>query len=276
MSTYGIAKRFRMAEVPTRAAALAYHSLLGVVPAVGLILSYLELIGVTKQWRDLLKNFLVAHFNMSSSPEFLRAFETMTSAAQTRTSSVMGWLLLSYTSYALLTKLGNSLDVIFETSPETPRMERKFLKLLLRRGMVIAGLPIVLTVSAVMASWLQKDSLLRQFLGFQSVGSYLAFPIPIAVDIFALFTVYQFIPKKPGPWRSSLKAASIVGPIFWGVKIAVGVYNRHALASFKLYGALAALLLSAVWIHFAWMLVLAGALLIRDRNNLHEEPHRLG
>lgn len=270
MSISGIAKRFRDAEVPTRAAALAYHTLIGILPLFGFILSYLELIGVAKPWRDLAKKFLLSHFNAASSPEFLKQFNSLTAAAQGRGSTLLGWAVFLFASYSLVTKLGNSLDLIFETSLESPRSEKEFWKLWLRRLLVIGILPIVMTVSSVTASWLQKDSWLRELFGFSSVGSFLAFPIPIAVDIFALYMVYHYIPKKPGPWQASLRAAAIVGPVFWGMKLAVTVYNRHALASLQLYGAVAALLLFAIWIQMAWIMVLTGALFIQDRKGTRD------
>lgn len=79
--------RFVKAEIPTRAAALAYHSLLAIVPIVGLCFWYLTRLGVTEQWRDLSRRFILQQLNVSSSKIFLEHFNHLTSIAGSHVGS---------------------------------------------------------------------------------------------------------------------------------------------------------------------------------------------
>lgn len=262
MSTSAIVRRFREAEIPIRAAALAYHSLLGFVPLMILILSYLRAIGVTKAWRDLVNGFVLSHLDVATGKEVTTLLGRTTTMGAGRTMPFIGIVVLAYTIYSLVTKLGNSLDLIFHTAIERPSMNPRFIKLWLRRVLVMTVLPVVLLCSAVFMSWLQKDSYLRVLFDMQTVGSYLVLPVPILADILAIFLIYRFIPKYPGSWRRSLMAAAFVGPAFSIARQLMSFYNRWALANFQVSGAIAAFLVLLVWVHIAWMIVLSGALLV--------------
>ncbi|MBS1984253.1 MAG: YihY/virulence factor BrkB family protein [Bdellovibrionales bacterium] len=275
MSTSGIASRFLRAEISVRAAALSFHTLLGIVPVTALIFFYLRTLGIAKSSSDLLRNYLLSHLNVGSSEVFLRNFQSITSAAQSRGASLFGFFILLYTSTSLMVKLGRSLDTILENSNEHRRWNdtlganltlrsnsRAFAMLILRRMLVLAGLPLAMLLSVLAASWIQRDSLLHGLFEMESVGPYLAIPIPVLIDIAMLFAMYQFIPRFPPPWKSSLRAASLAGPLFAIAKFGMGYYGRTALLSLKFYGALATLLVFMLWVHLVWIILLSGALLI--------------
>ena len=262
MSTSGIVRRFRQAELPVRAAALSYHTLLGLVPVLGFVFGYLNVIGITKNWRDLLKSFILSHLEVSSGDLVLDQLSKLTQTQHVRGLGTAGMLVLLWSSYNLVTKLGNALDIIFQTTLAEPSMQPRFLKLFMRRALIIAGLPIAVVLSVALTSWLQKGSWLRPLFRLESVGPYLALPLPVLVDVLALYLIYQFVPRVPGTWRASLRAAAIVGPVLSAARFCVGLASRKAFVTLQLYGAFATVPIFILWVHFMWMMILCGALLV--------------
>ena len=259
--------RFRQAEVPVRAAALAYHSLLGVVPVVGLIFWYLSWIGVTKRWMQMTQTFILENLNVNASAQVMKTFEKLTGSIQGHSWGVIGLLVFLYTGFNLIMKFGDSIDVIIDSDFERPRrVSIGWIALFIRRLFILGGMPIALMASLVITTWIRYESWLSPLFKMKSVGAVLAMPVAWTVDIGAIFFVYWLVPSRPIPWKQAMRAALIAGPLFELGKFLIGFYNRYAISVHKIYGALAAIPLFFVWVQFAWMIILSGALLIR----LHE------
>lgn len=268
MSTSGIADRFRRAEIPVRAAALSYHSLLAIAPAFALVLWGLRLVGVTRQWRDLLRSYLVSHLNLGSSADVMAAFENLTTRIQYRTSNLIVLAVIVYVTTNFVLKLGDAIDrillsseTLFDVGLSPPAPKR--VHLLIRRSIVTIGLPFFLLLSVAATTWLRKESWLRMLFDLQSAGPWLAAPLPILVDILAVFLIYRFMPARPGRTRDALSSATAVGVVMAAFKYAMALYNRYALMTFKLYGAVSVIIVFVIWVNLMWVLILSGALFIR-------------
>lgn len=255
--------RFFAAEIPVRAAALAYHTLLAIVPILGLLFWYLNTIGVTQDWMEVIKGYVLTHLNVSASGNFLDHFEKLTASVRGATAGWTGIVLLAYTMWSLITKFGDSVDTVLLIGPEQPTVSLSFLKLTLRRLFVMFGLPISLVLSLIVTQWIREDSWLHRIFQVKRVGPLLALPVTWGVDIFALFLIYLFVPRRILRWREAFKAALIVGPALELTRWGVGAFNRYSVSVHKIYGVLAAIPMLVLWIQIAWMIVLAGALFVR-------------
>lgn len=255
--------RFTKAQIPLRATALAYHSVLSLVPIIGLILWYLRRIGVTERWTAAIRDFIFSHLNVSSSTQVVSKLQDLSSAVEHKQWGWLGFALFAYTAWNLITKLGDSLDLILETARAEPRLQLGYIKLFLRRLLVMIGLPIAVGVSVIVTTWLRKDSWLRFIFKLKSVGPYLVIPIPWFVDVLVIFLLYHAIPKHPVPWRQSLKAALLVAPFLELGKFGIHLYNTHALTTQKLYGSLYVVPIFIIWVQAAWTIFLVGALAMK-------------
>ncbi len=259
--------RFEQAEIPVRAAALAYHTILAIVPLLGLFFWYLKHLGVTDRWLQLSKTYIVAQLNVASSSQFNLFFEKLTHNVQGSGWGWIGLLLFIYTSTNLIVRFGQSLDRILGTAEGPPDTHWSVLKLAFRRLVVMLGLPIAVTLSLGITQWMRKDSWLHFIFDLKTVGPLIAYAIPVAVDILVLFFVYHFIPKKPVPWREALRAAVIVAPVAEAVHFCFSLYNNYAVNVHRLYGVLAVIPLFILWVQITWMIVLSGALFIKFRKS---------
>lgn len=246
-----------------RAAALAYHSLLAIVPAVGLVFWYLSSIHVLDRWLEDMKAFVLAQLNVDSSSAFLTHFQMLTSKVGGTGWGYLGIAILVYTVVNLIDKFGHSLDVILETQGMPPGREKSRLKLAGRRLVVMIGMPIAVTISLAVTSWIQKDSLAQRVFELPRVGPIIALPVAWLGVIVAYFFVYHFVPRNPVPWGEALKAAIIVAPLSEIVRFLFGLYNHYAVSVHRIYGVFAVIPMFILWVQVSWWLVLLGALFIR-------------
>src|SRR5207249_161342 len=105
-----IFRLYQKAELYTRAAALAYHTLLGIVPTIGISFWYLSHIHLTDKWLALTKDFISDQLNVSSSDVFEQYFDKLTGNVGGGSWGWVGLILLLYTVWGLIAKLGDSLD----------------------------------------------------------------------------------------------------------------------------------------------------------------------
>jgi membrane protein len=265
-------KRFERAQIFIRAAALAYHSLLALIPIFGLLFWYLKSIGVTESWAGMVKTFLLSHLNVNSSALVVKHFDKLTTSASAQGAGVVGLGVLLYTTWNLIIKFSDSLDHILGTAHEEVRLDRKFAVVVIRRAMVLTAIPLTTMFSLVVSSWVRHQSVLEKLFSIPHVGAWLALPIAWFANFTTMTLVYYLVPKAHVSFFQAARAALIVAPVFEVVKYAVGQYNAHAISVQKLYGALSAIPLLMIWIQVAWMILLAGALFIQMPRSNTQNP----
>ena len=67
---------------------------------------------------------------------------------------------------------------------------------------------------------------------------------------------------------AAVRAALLVTPAFQAGRYAMGVYSLKAIATSKLYGALAVIPLFMLWAQVAWIIILTGALFLKVRTRV--------
>lgn len=256
-------QRYKKSEIQGRSAALAFHTLLAIVPVIGLIFWYLKHLGVSRNWFNLIRVYLLSQLNVNSDSRVIVYFDRLTQPVQGHSWGWIGLILIFYTSWNLMNKLGESLDRILDTSPNQHFIEKRgWIKLHIRRMIALIVLPSGLMTSLLVAQWIKKDSWFRYLLGTKTVGPLAALPIAWGVDIVALFLIYYFIPRSRIPPRQAFKAALFAGPVSEIVKDLIGRYSHYLVALNHLYGIFIVIPLFILWMQIAWMIILVGTLLI--------------
>lgn len=256
-------RRFFEAEIPLRAAGLAYHSLLALIPTLGLAIWYLQSIGLTRSMYLQAEAFIYSNLSLSASATLNQYLHKLTGNIRSQSWGWIGLIVLIYTVLSLLTKFGNSLDRVFNTAWKEAESTGGYLLILSRRFILLLGLPFSLAVSLAFFTWVRQDSWFRYIFNLKGVGSWIALPLPLAVDVMALCLIYKFVPQKRVPWREALRAAAFTSVFFELAKYGMGVYSRYAFTQQKIYGALSALPIFIIWVQLIWVIIMTGALLIR-------------
>lgn len=257
-------RRYRDAQIALRAAALAYHTLLGLVPMVGLVFWYLKEVGITERWLELVRKFVLAQLNVGSSEMFMEHFHTLTGSISGNSWGWVGMLLLAYTASTLVVRFGDSLDFIMGQKSSITLDIPSRAKVFLKRTAVMLGLPLALTLSLAVGQWIRKDSLLHHLFDLEAVGPYFALIIPFAVDTLVFTAVYRLVPRRVVSTGQAFRAALIVAPVSELTRFLFGVYNSYAVSVHKIYGVLAVIPMFILWVQIAWMVILSGALIIDE------------
>lgn len=263
-----IYNRYEEADISMGSAALAFHSILAIVPILGVVFWYLASIQLTDQWLTAARTWILAQLNVSSSVEFTQHFNRLTKAVHGYSWGWIGFAVLIYSAYNLIDKFGTSLDRILGSArPKGSKHDLyanfTFAVLLGRRMLVMLALPVALVISLSLSQWVRRDSWLHYLFDLKTFGPYFAMPLAWVSTIVSVFLVYLFVPKKHVPGREALKAALVVGPVMELVRYGFGLYNTFAVSTHKIYGVLAVIPLFVMWVQISWTVLLCGALLIR-------------
>lgn len=246
-----------------RSAALAYHTLLGIIPLLGLFFWYLKSIQVTDRWILLTRKFLLVQLNVSSSELFAKYFDKLTTEVQGKSWGWVGVVLLVYTSLSLVFKFGQALDAALDIHPANQQEQLGWFAQLVRRSLALLGLPLALLISLVFSNWIRHNSFLHDFIQVNEMGPFIRNALTWVSTILAVFLVYYFIPSKKIGRRRAWIMACLIGPILQILRILLGVYARYAVSFHKIYGVLAVIPLSILWVQLSWAVLLGGALFLK-------------
>lgn len=240
-------------EIALVSAALAFYTLLAVVPVMGLGLWYLEKIGVAQRWVVLTRQYILEHLNVSFSAVFLNRFDEFTSNMKGMSWGWVGFTILIYTSVSVVSKFGRGLDAVMSESSELKGDFSQRLKVWIRRTCGIMGLPLALAISLGVSQSIKQ------------LGPFLHRPVSWGVTIVSVFFVYYFIPSRRVGIKSALYLAVVVGPVLELLRLMLGFYARSALSAKRIYGVFAVIPLLIVWIQLSWAVLLLGAVWLKAK-----------
>jgi len=254
---------FQKADIANTSAALAFHTLLGLVPLVAFVLWYLRNLGINRGLRVQVREFILHQFDFGSGEEFLKAIERLTSNVSSKGLNTIILSVLIYTTFSLAKRSGDALDRVLQLYHQfTPwSFKRTVVILTIKRGLALLAFPLFILVSILVSSWLKEDSWFRFLFEHKTVGPWLARPIPWLIDGFAIFMLYLLIPKQHMGLSRALCSAAIAGPLFEATKYFMATYAKNAISVQKIYGALATIPLFIVWIQLSWFIVLIAPLI---------------
>ena len=220
------------------AAALTYATILSLVPVATISFSIL---GRFELSETNIRTFLLKYFLPESSLVPIIESNIEKFIKNTATLSIISIIALLIISLALL----GMVEAIFNHIWQSQK-RRSFFNKFVTFWAILTLTPLLFGIS----------------LGFIAKIEYLSFS-PILVSFllssFGLFFLYRLFPYAKVSFRAAL-VGSVMGSIFfetckWGFRYYITYY-----ASFdKIYGTLAAIPISLVWIYWSWVIVLLGA-----------------
>lgn len=234
-----------------RASALAYASLLSLVPLLAVMFSVLKGLGVQRR----LEPLLLARFSLH--PETTATILGYIDRTNFRTLGAFGGVVLVMTIYSLLSGVEASFNHIWRV-----RRGRLLAQRLPHYFGVVLLTPFLLLTAVAITSSYQVEHLVRWARGSEILGDAvvgLLGSLPIAMNIVALAILYAVMPNRRPYWPSVVLGAVAAG-IGWHLvqvgylRLQFGVARYNAI-----YGALSQLPVTLVWQYVSWVVVLAGA-----------------
>lgn len=233
------------------AAALAYTTLLSLVPLLTIMFALPEVFPVSARFGEMIQEFVFNNLVPevgATVREHLRGF-SMNASRLTLT----GLTLLVIIALMLMATIDNALNRIWHVRRQRGPAER----FLIYWAMITLG-PLLVGVGLVSTSQLLSLPVLTEMDSALLLQKRLLSLLPFLTTTTAFTLLYAVVPHCHVRLRHALCGGVAAAVLFELAKIGFGFYVRSA-NSEQIYGALAVLPLFLVWIYTSWVIVLFGA-----------------
>ena len=244
--------RVRQGHLHRVASALAFTTLLALVPLITVSLSILSLFPFFSQWRGSVEDFLYSNL-MPATGEvvsgYLREF-----SSQAGTLTGLGLVVLMATALLLLSTIEDALNGIWRVRKGRTPMQR----LLLYWAMLTLG-PILAVASLSLSSYLGSLVFLDLMPGTQLVGATALLALPVLVEGLGFLLMYLVIPNCLVRFRYALTGAITAVVLFETAKHVLILFIANFNTYQIIYGVLWTIPVFLVWIFVSWLVTLLGA-----------------
>jgi membrane protein len=256
---YATVRGFRDKDLPSRAASLTYYSVLSIVPFLAFAFSILKGFGGYQRLMDqAVRPYIAEAF--AGNPTLLKALEQMLSFVEnTNVSglSVVGVLLLAYTSITMLSTVETALNDIWEARAARPVIR----KVTDYTTLMVFG-PLLVAVAIAFSATAQSSTAVEYLHRSTLLGGILDFLLGLTSVVFvcvALVALYIIMPNVRSRVLPAVIGGIVAGLLWQGalllhVKFQIGVARYNAL-----YSGFAAIPIFLVWLYVSWTIVLLGA-----------------
>jgi membrane protein len=264
----GLVDRFISAQLLSQSAALAFYALLSLAPLM------LILLWITAAALPSARAAFVDQISLLLGPDIGEVARTIIDNAASRqtTGSIAGlWsvAVLAFGASAVFGQLQVALNRIFDTSAESIRGLRAWLrKRVFSFGLVLA-LGFLLLVSMTVNTFLQLVFARFEWIipAVAAVLTWLSYGISFAL-------MFHYLPDRRVAWRWSLVGGIFTATLFVLGREVVGWYLERSDPG-AAYGTAGALVLGLIWVYYGGLIVFAGALItavIDERTAVHAVP----
>jgi len=250
--SYRVIQRFIVDKCIQRASALAYASLLAIVPLVALgfsvFTSFQAFDSVSGTVRDTLLQYLLPT-SQQAVQDYLGSVTSKTTAL-----SVFGILGLLFTATALLNTIEEAFNAIWRIT-----RDRAWLSKFITFWATLTLAPILIGASISITSYFAALPVLKHVAEGATVIGHMPFVLPWLMSSLALTSLYIVLPNTSVPFRYAVVGGLIAGALFEGTKFGFAFYITHLANYERLYGALSTLPIFLIWLYLIWVIVLIGS-----------------
>jgi membrane protein len=244
--------RFQDHHGPDRAAAVAYYTLLSLVPLLIFLISIgMAVLGsfdAAFQGSMLLVRGVVIHLSPAS-VEALRTFVTQASRFHWP-----GLLLLAWTARRIFASLFSALETVFGVPG------RSFAKhnLVALSMVMVTGVALLLTMAFTMLSATSEGLMLRLRSSgeLRSLSLVVSRILPLAVTFAFFFVIYRFVPRKATDGRHAAMGAILATTLWETAKSGFAYYIRNVAQYSGIYGTLEGIIVLALWLEISVSIIL--------------------
>ena len=237
-----LARRLAEDHVSRRASALAFHTLLSVVPIAAVVFAILDAVGGVDGPREMVL-FLSRRYLPPEAETAVDAMLPVVADVQVQAIGLLGLLTLLPVAFSMVAQVESTLSDIFRT-PRRTRVTR-----LMLYAAIVASAPMGAVLSAGYGPLMQQTApVFDRYIG------------PLLVTWLLLFLVFRFLPGSRVRNRAAA-AGSFAATVLLALgKLGFSVYATYLSRSLHLvWGAVAFVPLFLIWVFLSWFLVLLGA-----------------
>ena len=211
-----------------RATALAYTTLLSLVPLFAVMFSLFKVFGGFERFGEKIHPFLYRFFNIAEgSPIYQKLWEYV-DKVHAGAIGIVGSLVLIIAAISLFITMERSFNEIWGVQKGRP-WTKKFTNYW---TLITIG-PLFFALSV----WIQA---------------------PVLILIIFITFLYMYVPYTSVKFKSALIGGTVAGLLLEGARALYALYTVNYVGYEKIYGAVAAIPLFLIWIEIGWFIVLIG------------------
>jgi len=245
------AERFVNEQYTYRASALAYTSLLALVPLLFVFFFLMSVFPVFSHSIILGENYIYKNFLPAAASSIISYLQNfMQQAAKLPSFSI---LFLFITTLLLVATIEETLNDIWHADYRKGLM----------KYVVIFGYWIVfLFIPLLIGIGIFIISFLLDLFNISTTTTILTlYVVPFIIDVLFLTLVYVFVPHKNVNWVDAFLGAGIAAFLFEIAKTMFAFYLIQFPSYSLIYGTFAALPIFLIWLYIFWVIILYGALI---------------
>ncbi|MFP4363428.1 MAG: YihY family inner membrane protein [Spirochaetia bacterium] len=234
-----------------RSSGLAFSTLLALVPLSAVILSMFSAFGGFSEVRQSIQGFFLNALIPARQDEFMNYLNAF--VENTRALGAVGLLLFTFTSIFLLVNIGNNFNAIWGI-----KSKRSFISKFTTYTSVLVFGSIFVAASFSFGTWLTR--LLSS--GSQSeLNIILQFIVNAMPSLFILLTFILFfiiVPEVRISFSSAFIGALGASVLWETAKFIFGTWANQSIQMSVIYGSIALIPISLLWLYIAWLIILIG------------------
>ncbi len=258
-----LARRFLDDRCFEAAGSLSYTSILAIVPFAAVVFAVFTAFPAFDQWSVKLTDFVFANFV----PDVANNLENTVSGFANSARTLPGTGILGLLLSVLLTMW--SVEKAFNSIWRVPSPKPKFFRFLIYWGMLTLGSLLIVAILAL-------NSALSVYVNFANytptmlngLGLFLA---PLVLELLAFTCAYWLIPHREVPFRFALIGGVCATFLFELLKWLFGIY-LGSVSYQHIYGAMAVVPISLVWLYFVWVVILLCASITATLSSFRYRP----
>ncbi len=246
------------------ASALAFSTLLALVPLLTVAFSTLSLFPVFEQWSGAIEAFLYRNFVPQLGDQvqvYLQEF-----SANAGKLTVLGLVFLIISTLFLLATIEDTFNDIWQVKAGRTWVQR----LLVYWAMLTLG-PILIAISLSVSSYLLSLSIINDQAVLVGIKSHLLSSLPFLLQLMTFVFFYLVVPYCDVQFRHALVGGIVASVLFELAKMAFGLYIINFNSYQRIYGTIAILPVFLIWIYLSWLVVLIGAYIVAIFGNRQVE-----
>lgn len=239
----------------SRAASMAYTTLLSLLPLTALIFGLFASLAVSRGYVQQVREFIFRQFvpNTPMVERLLEYLEEFSAVLGDSSVSLLVIASLVVTSILLINSIEAALNEVwqvYEARSITDRLAIFSAILLIGPVFVISGYYFVkLRIEPLLIGLGSASVAVRAY----------SLLVPILIDFLAFSSLYYLVPKAPVRLRAAVFGGIFSALMFGLAKGGFAVYVERFASYDQLYGALAAVPIFLLWLYLAWTIILLGA-----------------
>ena len=250
--TLYILRHFYLSNGIQAASALAFESLLSLVPLLTVMFGLFGHISVLQDFSTMIQNFIFTNFV----PEFGQTIEQYIYIFSSKASqlTISGSFILILIALMLLATIDNTFNRIWEIKKKRNPIKRVFIYFLL----LIMG-PLLIGIGLALTSYFLSIPVIADVDTVFNIKSHLLRWFPFLMTSITFILLYILVPNCYVSGKHAVIAGVVCAILFELAKYAFGVYIKEMSDLENIYGTLAIVPLFLIWIYISWVIILFGA-----------------